>query len=171
MRSTHKQEGRAVRAPGPGEMRPTRMVEDDPNERSVGIRSRLVAEDVVLFLNLPGAQPVSAPLAAELVCSCHLRSTMPLKNGRARPARTKKKLGVLRQCHVARLYGSAHASAGRASALDHSWRLPFLCRISGHPTDGWQHRVLVFGLLCRHTASNPITAEMHTRHRFVEQDF
>jgi len=56
----------------PGEMQPTRMVDDRPNERSVGIRSRFVADDLVLFLNLSDAQPVSAPLAAECVSSCHL---------------------------------------------------------------------------------------------------
>jgi len=59
----------------PGETRPTRTVDDGPNERSVSIRSRFVADDLVLFLNLPGTQPVSTPLAAERVGSCHLRST------------------------------------------------------------------------------------------------
>ena len=46
------------------------MVNDGPNERSVGIRSRPVSEDLGLLL--PVAQPVSAPLAAERVSSCHL---------------------------------------------------------------------------------------------------
>jgi len=60
-----------------------------------------------------------------------LRSTAPLKNGWARPTRTHPNAqpGVLRQCHVARRYGSEHASAGRASALGHSWSHPFLLRI------------------------------------------
>jgi len=49
-----------------------RMMDDGLNERSMGIRSRL-DDDLVLFLNLPGTQPVSAPLAAERVSSCHLR--------------------------------------------------------------------------------------------------
>jgi len=107
------------------------MVDDGPNERSVGIKSRLVAEDLELFSNLPGAQPFSAPLAAERVGSCHLRSTTPLRNGQGRPARThpNEQPRVLRQCKVARRYGSEHVSAGRASALGHFWRLPFLLRI------------------------------------------
>jgi len=70
VQSTRKQEGHAAQAPGPGEIRPSRMVNDGPNERSVGIRLRLVSEDLGLFL--PGAQPISAPLAAESVGSCHL---------------------------------------------------------------------------------------------------
>jgi len=36
--------------------------------------------------------------------------------------------GVLRQCHVAQRYSSAHGSAGRASALGHSLRRPYLLR-------------------------------------------
>ena len=102
------------------------MVDNGPNERSVGIKSRLVAEYLEFLSNLPGAQPVSVPLAAERVGSCHLRSTAPLRNGRGRPARThpSEQPRVLRQFHVARRYGSAHASAGRASALGHFWRLP-----------------------------------------------
>jgi len=70
VQSTCKQEGHAAQAPGPGETRASRMVNDEPNERSVGIRLRLVSEDLGLFL--PGAQPVSTPLAAESVGSCHL---------------------------------------------------------------------------------------------------
>ena len=114
--STRRQEGHAVQAPGSGEMRPTRMVDDGQNERSVGMRSRLVAEDLVVFLNLPGSQPVSAARAAERVGSCHLISTTPLINGRGRPARThpNKQPAVLRQCHVAWQYCSADASAGPA---------------------------------------------------------
>ena len=104
VQSTRKQEGHAVQAPGPGEMRPSRMVDDGPNERSVGIRLRLVAEDLGLFSNLPGAQQVSAPLAAERDGSCHLRLAAPLENGRARPTLThpNEQQGVLQQCHVAR---------------------------------------------------------------------
>jgi len=60
VQSTRKQEGHEVQAPGPAEMRPTSMVDDGPIERGVGIKSRLVAEDLELFSNLPGAQPVSA---------------------------------------------------------------------------------------------------------------
>ena len=87
-----------------------------------------------VVLEPAGAQPVSTPLAAERVGSCHLRSTMPLRNSRDRPARTQpnEQPRVLRQCQVARLYGSAHGLAGRASALGHSWRLPFLLRIDNH---------------------------------------
>ena len=115
----------------PGEMRPTRMVEDGRKGCSLGIKVRLVAEDLGLFSNLPGAQPVSGPLAAERVGSCHLQSTTPLRNGRGRPARThpNEQPRVLRQGPVARRYGSAHASVSRASALGHFWRLPFLLRI------------------------------------------
>jgi len=89
VQSTRKQEGHTAQAPGPGETRASRMVNDEPNERSVGIRLRLVSEYLGLFL----------------------------------PARThpNEQPGVLRQCHVARRYCSAHASAGRASALGHSW--------------------------------------------------
>jgi len=47
--STRKQEGHAAQAPRPGEMRPTRIVEDGPKERSLGIKSRLVAENLELF--------------------------------------------------------------------------------------------------------------------------
>jgi hypothetical protein len=54
------------------------MVDDDPNELSVGIKSRLVAVDLELFSNLPGAQPVFAFLAAEHVGSCHLGSSTPM---------------------------------------------------------------------------------------------
>jgi len=49
----------------------------------------------------------------------------------SRMARTdapERAAGVLRQCHVAQRYSSAHASAGRASALGHSWCRPFLLR-------------------------------------------
>jgi len=55
------QEGYALQAPWPGEIQPTRMVGDGQNECSVGIRLRLVTEELWLFSNLPGAYPVSVP--------------------------------------------------------------------------------------------------------------
>ena len=64
----------------PGKVRPTWMVDDGPNERSVGMKLRLVAEDLQLFSNLPGAQPVSAPLVAEHVGSCHIRLAVHSKD-------------------------------------------------------------------------------------------
>ena len=39
VQSTRQQEGHVVQAPEPGEIRPSRMVHDGPNERSVGIRA------------------------------------------------------------------------------------------------------------------------------------
>jgi len=83
VQSTRKQEGHVVQAPEPGKIRPgkirpSKMVNDGPNERSVGIRSRLVSEDVGLLLS--GAQPVSAPLAGERVGSCHLDPTVLLQS-------------------------------------------------------------------------------------------
>jgi len=51
------------------------MVDDGPNERSVAIKSRLVAKDLELFSNLPGAQPVFTPLVAEHVGLYHLQLT------------------------------------------------------------------------------------------------
>eukprot|EP00277_Geminigera_cryophila_P021467 CAMPEP_0179483440 /NCGR_PEP_ID=MMETSP0799-20121207/60638_1 /TAXON_ID=46947 /ORGANISM="Geminigera cryophila, Strain CCMP2564" /LENGTH=207 /DNA_ID=CAMNT_0021296989 /DNA_START=483 /DNA_END=1103 /DNA_ORIENTATION=+ len=47
------------------EMRLTTMMDHGPKEPTVSIRSKLVAEDLGVFLNLPCAQPVAAPLAAE----------------------------------------------------------------------------------------------------------
>ena len=71
------------------------------------------------------------PPESPSVCSCHLRPTTPVETGRKGPARPypNEQPGVLRQCHVAQRFGPAHASAGRASALGHSWRRPFLLRI------------------------------------------
>jgi len=46
VQSTRKQGGHGVQAPGPGEMRPTIMVDDGPNEHCVGIKSWLVPEDL-----------------------------------------------------------------------------------------------------------------------------
>jgi len=78
-------------------------VDDGPNQRSVGMQSRRVAEHLELFSNLSGAQLVSAPQAADRVGSCHLRLTGPLKNGQGRPARTHpndEQALVLRNYHV-----------------------------------------------------------------------
>jgi len=66
---------------GQAEIRPTRMVDDGLNELSVGIRLRLVAEDLGVFSNLPGVHLFSAPLAAEHVNSCDCQSTATAENG------------------------------------------------------------------------------------------
>jgi len=52
VQSTRKQHRHAVQAPGLGEMRPTRMVDNGTKECSLGIKSGLVAEDFELFSNL-----------------------------------------------------------------------------------------------------------------------
>jgi len=138
-------------------MRPTTMVDRAPNERTVGIRSRLVAKDLGVFSNLPGAHPFSWPLAAERVGSCHLGSTTPVETGRGWPARTNpsEQQGVLRQCHVARRYGSAQASAGCANALGHSWRRLFFTLV-------YLARFFFCYWFWIHTASETSTAETHT---------
>mmetsp|Transcript_61136 Transcript_61136/g.89693 ORF Transcript_61136/g.89693 Transcript_61136/m.89693 type:complete len:224 (+) Transcript_61136:515-1186(+) len=78
----------------------------------------------------PGVPPFSAPLAADRDCLCHVRPTTPVESGQDGPnGRTRMSSRCLRQCHVARRYGSVHALAGPASALGHSWRRPFLLRL------------------------------------------
>jgi len=72
--------------------------------------------------------------------SCHL-DRLRLSKMVEGPAWThpNEQPGVLRQCHVVRWYGSAHASTGRASALCHSWNRPFLLRIPPYSLFSCQH--------------------------------
>jgi hypothetical protein len=90
-----------------------------------------------------GPWPRRAPVLRAPGCrSCRLVpswSNYACESGQGWPERAhpNEQPGVLRQCHVARLYGAAHASLGCASALGHSWRRPFLRIFGMDPQPSW----------------------------------